>query len=58
MSVLNQQQKDIIKKYPIGRSMRTFYLVYRGTIFEDPSFSTGNEIVAIRFKSEGMALKS
>ena len=58
MAVLNQKQQDIIKKYPIGRGTSTFHLVYRGIISEDPSMSTGDEIVAARFKSEGMSLES
>ncbi len=58
MSVLNQTQKDIIKKYPIGRGMKFFHLAYGDLISEDPSLSTGDEIVAARFKSEGMSLES
>ena len=58
MSVLNQKQKDIIKKYPIGVAMRFFRTAYREIISEDRSMSTMDEIVAARFKSEGMFLQS
>lgn len=58
MFVLNQTEKDIIKKYPIGRGIKGFHFIYGDIISKDPSLSTGDEIVAARFKSEGMSLES
>lgn len=58
MFVLHQTQKDIIKKYPIGHSMRDFYFFYKDIIFKDSPFSTRNEIVVTRFKSKDIFLES
>ncbi|MCJ1349199.1 hypothetical protein MMC31_007435 [Peltigera leucophlebia] len=43
MSVLNQNQKDIIKKYPIGDGMDIFHFLHRDAISKDPSLSTGEK---------------
>lgn len=58
MFVLNQKQKNIIKKYPISHSIRICYLTYRNIISQDPSISTIDDIVTARFKFESIFLES
>ena len=58
MSILNQTQKDIIKKYLIDRDIKLFYSHYRNIIFKNLSLPTGNKIIAAMFKSKDMSLES
>ena len=58
MFVLNQQQKDIIKKYSICYGIRVFYLIYKNIFFKDLLLFIGNEIIIAKFKSEDIFLKS
>ena len=56
--VLNLTQKNIIKKYPINRGMKVFYLLYGDIIFKNLLLSTDIEIIVAKFKSKSISLEN